>query len=100
MDFSNFTKNMDLKFNVTLPYKAVSNNANNVSDDGKNIENDINIPSDITGSSSINNVNNIDTKQSSSNKGLIFGAIGAAIAGIFAGIFKKFKDRKNKRNDE
>ena len=76
------------------------NNTNNVSDDGKNIENDINIPSDITGSSSINNVNNIDTKQSSSNKGLIFGAIGAAIAGVFAGISKKFKDRKNKRNDE
>lgn len=76
------------------------NNTNNVSDDGKNIENNIDIPSDITGSFSINNVNNIDTKQSSSNKGLIFGALGAAIAGVFAGISKKFKDRKNKRNDE
>lgn len=76
------------------------NNTNNVSDDGKNIENNIDIPSDITDSSSINNVNNINTKQSSSNKGLIFGAIGTAIAGVFAGISKKFKDRKNKRNDE
>lgn len=76
------------------------NNTNNVSDDGKNIENNIDIPSDIMDSSSINNVNNINTKQSSSNKGLIFGAIGTAIAGVFAGISKKFKDRKNKRNDE
>lgn len=73
------------------------NDITNVSDDGKNIENNIDIPSDITGSSSINNANNIDTKQSSSNKGFIFGAIGAAIAGVFAGISKKFKDRKNKK---
>lgn len=41
MDFSNFTKNMDLKFNVTLPYKAVSNNANNVSEKDKSLSWDL-----------------------------------------------------------
>mgnify|MGYP004601759807 CR=1 FL=1 len=37
MDFSNINANMDLKFIVNLPYSAISNNATDVSNDGKTL---------------------------------------------------------------
>ena len=36
-DFSQYTKNMDFKFEVKLPYKAKKNNATSVEDDGKTL---------------------------------------------------------------
>lgn len=37
-DFSDMTASMDLNFNVTLPYAAISNNATTVSNDGKTLK--------------------------------------------------------------
>lgn len=37
-DFSGMMDSMDLSFNVTLPYAAISNNATTVSDDGKTLK--------------------------------------------------------------
>lgn len=37
MDLSSFTSNLDLSFNVYLPYSAISNNATTVNNDNKNL---------------------------------------------------------------
>ena len=37
MDLSSFTSNLDLSFNVSLPYSAISNNATTVNNDNKNL---------------------------------------------------------------
>jgi cbb3-type cytochrome oxidase subunit 3 len=37
MDLSSFTSNLDLSFNVSLPFSAISNNATTVNNDNKNL---------------------------------------------------------------
>ena len=47
LDFSQYMTNLDMKFTVKLPYKAISNNATTVSDDGKELNWDLTKASEI-----------------------------------------------------
>lgn len=89
LDFSQYMTNLDMKFTVKLPYKAISNNATTVSDDGKELNWDLTKASEIEYLEfqfSLYNTTNI----------IIFVVLGVVVIGgvIFLVINKKNKGKK------
>ena len=60
MDMSMLSSTLDMKFNVTLPYKAISSNATSTENDGKTLVwNLVNTQDDIEFTFELYNMNNI-----------------------------------------
>ena len=88
-DFSQYMSNMEMKFVVKLPYKAISNNATSVDNDGKNLTWDLTKTSDLENLEfefALYNTTNI----------IIFVVLGVVVIGgvIFLVINKKNKGKK------
>lgn len=88
-DFSQYMSNMEMKFVVKLPYKAISNNATGVDNDGKNLTWDLTKTSDLENLEfefALYNTTNI----------IIFVVLGVVVIGgvIFSVINKKNKGKK------
>lgn len=92
MDFSSMTKNMDLSFNVVLPYSARSNNATSTTNDNKNLK----------WSLSSDQVDKIEFTFELYNMGNIYLGIFLFIVIVIGGgvFFISRKRRKNKRKEK
>ena len=89
---SSYLSSMDMKFKITLPYKAISNNATKVSKDGKTLTWDL-----------LKHKGNIEFKFNLYNMTIIYIAIGAGIlliGGAVAVVIVVLNKKKNTQKTE